>query len=77
MSSRQAEESGATPASSHEDDLSTFLLQRLALQQQELEVDKLFRALVKLEGSDLHLKVGSPPMVRTQGELRGSQAWSD
>jgi len=34
------------------------------------EVDKLFRALVKLEGSDLHLKVGRPPNVRLKGELR-------
>jgi twitching motility protein PilT len=36
----------------------------------DLEVDKLFRALVKLEGSDLHLKVGMPPMVRVSGTLR-------
>ena len=36
----------------------------------ELEVDKFFRALVKLEGSDLHMKVGRPPMVRVRGELR-------
>ena len=70
MSQKQAEGSGATAASGNEDDLSTFLLRRLALQEQELEVDKLFRALVKLEGSDLHLKVGSPPLVRTKGELR-------
>jgi twitching motility protein PilT len=33
-------------------------------------VNKFFRALVKLEGSDLHMKVGSPPMVRSRGELR-------
>ena len=31
---------------------------------------KFFRATVKLEGSDLHLKVGCPPMVRVKGELR-------
>src|SRR5262245_14901403 len=37
---------------------------------QELEVDKLFRACVKLEASDLHLKVGKPPMVRVDGSLR-------
>jgi twitching motility protein PilT len=37
---------------------------------QDLEVDKLFRACVKLEGSDLHLKVGKPPMVRVDGTLR-------
>lgn len=34
------------------------------------EVDKLFRALVKFEGSDLHLKVGKPPTVRVRGSLR-------
>ena len=38
--------------------------------REALEVDKLFRALVKLEGSDLHLKVDQPPMVRVRGELR-------
>ena len=38
--------------------------------QQDLEVDKLFRACVKLEASDLHLKVGKPPMVRVNGTLR-------
>ena len=36
----------------------------------ELEVDKLFTALVKLEGSDLHLKVDLPPHVRVKGTLR-------
>ena len=34
------------------------------------EVDKMFRACVKLEGSDLHLKVGKPPIVRIKGTLR-------
>lgn len=34
------------------------------------EVDKLFRACVKLEGSDLHLKVAKPPIVRIKGTLR-------
>ena len=37
---------------------------------EELQIDKLFRALVKLEGSDLHLKVGCPPFVRVRGSLR-------
>ncbi len=36
----------------------------------ELEVNKLFRACVKQEASDLHLKVGKPPMVRVGGTLR-------
>lgn len=48
------------------DDAASFFLQKKG----ELEVDKLFRALVKIEGSDLHLKVGRPPMVRTRGELK-------
>jgi len=34
------------------------------------EVDKLFRAAVRLLGSDLHLKVGRPPLVRVNGVLR-------
>ncbi len=46
------------------------LIEALSGQRQELEVDKLFRALVKHEGSDLHLKVGRPPMIRFKGELR-------
>jgi twitching motility protein PilT len=37
---------------------------------QDFEIDKLFRALVKLEGSDLHLKVGLAPYVRVNGALR-------
>ena len=38
--------------------------------QNDLEIDKLFRALVKLEGSDLHLKTGCAPFVRVAGSLR-------
>jgi twitching motility protein PilT len=36
----------------------------------QFEIDKLFRALVKLQGSDLHLKVDSPPFIRVNGTLR-------
>ena len=46
-------------------DVARFLQDR-----EELEVDKMFRAVVKLEGSDLHLKVGRPPIVRVDGSLR-------
>ena len=46
------------------------ILQTLTGKKEELEVDKLFRALVKFEGSDLHLKVTRPPMIRVRGELR-------
>jgi twitching motility protein PilT len=48
------------------DRLASQLLQG----RKELEVDKLFRAAVKTEASDLHLKVGSPPIVRVKGDLR-------
>jgi twitching motility protein PilT len=52
------------------DEMAEMLKQRLLLKHDELEVDKYFRALVKLEGSDLHMKVGRPPMIRTRNELR-------
>jgi twitching motility protein PilT len=70
MSPKEVEQRGSTADSGHDDDLAAFLMQRLSLQDEELEVDKIFRALVKLEGSDLHMRVGSPPMVRIKGELR-------
>jgi len=38
--------------------------------KEELPVDKYFRALVKLEGSDLHMKVGQPPIIRIHGTLK-------
>ena len=44
--------------------------ERFRGKREELEVDKLFRALVKLEGSDVHLKVGLPPYIRVAGTLR-------
>ena len=44
--------------------------ERFIAKKVDLEIDKLFRALVKLKGSDLHLKVGRPPIVRVIGELR-------
>ena len=44
--------------------------ERFRGEHKELEIDKLFRALVKLEGSDLHLKVGLAPYVRVSGTLR-------
>jgi twitching motility protein PilT len=46
------------------------IAQRFLHNAEELEVDKLFRAAVKLDASDLHLKVGQPPMVRVKGQLR-------
>src|SRR5947208_12978965 len=38
--------------------------------KKEPEVNKLFRMVMKYEGSDLHLKVGQPPMMRLKGDIR-------
>ncbi|PHY02213.1 MAG: twitching motility protein PilT [Planctomycetaceae bacterium] len=38
------------------------------------EIDRLFEALVRLEGSDLHLKVGQPPIIRVKGALQPLKA---
>ena len=34
------------------------------------EIDRLFEALVKLNGSDLHLKADQPPIIRVKGSLQ-------
>jgi twitching motility protein PilT len=52
---------------------SEELKSSLISKKQELEVNKLFRACVKQEASDLHLKVGKPPMLRVDGTLRPLQ----
>jgi twitching motility protein PilT len=39
----------------------------------EPQCNKLFRMVMKHEGSDLHLKVGLPPMMRLKGEIRQMQ----
>ncbi|MGF1579374.1 MAG: type IV pilus twitching motility protein PilT [Gemmataceae bacterium] len=41
-----------------------------ATAKKEWEVNKLFRMVMKYEGSDLHLKVGQPPMMRLKGDIR-------
>ena len=45
-------------------------LKKFVRTTKDLEVDKMFRAVVKLEGSDLHLRVGNAPYVRIEGTLR-------
>src|SRR5688572_12900202 len=62
----QQAKSAAKPSASDDE----LVRQRLLIKKEDLEVDKYFRALVKLEGSDLHMKVGRPPMIRTRNELR-------
>src|SRR5438477_8882198 len=42
--------------------------------RREPEANKLFRMVMKLEASDLHLKVGQPPMVRLRGDIRRTEA---
>lgn len=39
----------------------------------EPEVNKLFRMVMKHEASDLHLKVGQPPMMRLRGDIRRTE----
>jgi len=46
------------------------LIAKMSVETVDLEVNKFFRALVKFEGSDLHMKVGRPPMIRVRNELR-------
>jgi twitching motility protein PilT len=38
--------------------------------KREPEVNKLFRLVMKLEASDIHLKAGQPPMMRLKGDIR-------
>jgi twitching motility protein PilT len=66
----RAAKKNAPPMTPAAEEVAARLRQSLLHDKAELEVDKLFRALVKLEGSDLHLKVGQPPMVRVGGDLK-------
>jgi len=50
---------------SADDRVSQFITKR-----EEKPVDKYFRALVMAEGSDLHMKVGQPPIIRIHGTLK-------
>ena len=47
---------------------------RVSKKDNKLEVDKYFEALVKLDGSDLHLKVDQPPYMRVKGSLQPLKA---
>jgi len=68
------ESNGAVIEADHSPVTAEAIAQRLMTKfntkREEQEIDKLFRALVKVGGSDLHLKVGKPPYVRVKGELR-------
>jgi len=45
-------------------------IRQVRVKSQDLEIDKFFRATVKVEGSDLHMKVNCPPFVRVAGALK-------
>jgi twitching motility protein PilT len=46
------------------------LTPNVEVKKEEPEVNKLFRMVMKYQGSDLHLKVGLPPMMRLHGVIR-------
>ncbi len=46
------------------------MIERFNKEHTELDVDRYFRALVKLAGRDLHMKVGQPPIIRVHGTLK-------
>ena len=61
----------STPGAAVPDEvMADELVQRFIGRREEREVDKYFRALVKLEGSDLHMQVGRPPTIRIHGTLK-------
>ena len=70
MSHSKGSHSAPAGPTSTAEEIIARLTQSLTSKKQALEVDKIFKALVKLEGSDLHLKVNQPPMVRVKGELK-------
>ncbi|HEY0983643.1 MULTISPECIES: type IV pilus twitching motility protein PilT [unclassified Schlesneria] len=43
---------------------------RLGTKREDLPVNKLFRALIEFKGSDLHLQVGKPAILRVKGTLQ-------
>jgi twitching motility protein PilT len=49
---------------------STDVAKPVAANGYKFEVDRLFEALVKLSGSDLHLKADQPPIIRVKGTLQ-------
>jgi twitching motility protein PilT len=42
-------------------------------ERRENEIDKIYRQLIKYAGSDLHMQVGKPPILRVRGTLRELQ----
>jgi len=60
----------ATTEANHEEETAAPTPVRGMKKKGRLEVDRLFEALVRLQGSDLHMKVGQPPIIRVKGSLQ-------
>jgi len=60
--------SSSAPAVAHT--ASTDSTPSVVIEPAGLEIDRLFEAMVKLNGSDLHLKVDKPPYMRVKGALQ-------
>ncbi len=65
-----ASANGSAKGSAGAPDSMEAMVTRFTQKREDHEVDKYFRALVKLSGSDLHMKVGKPPIVRINGILK-------
>jgi twitching motility protein PilT len=61
---------GAVPAAPVVDEKIEDMINRFTQKRADNQVDRYFRALVKLQGSDLHMKVGKPPIIRVNGTLK-------
>ena len=68
--SEDIEPTAAPPANGSANGNIEKMVAKYTKVKEELPVDKYFRALVKLEGSDLHMKVGQPPIIRVHGTLK-------
>ncbi len=66
---KPTESSGKT-LKERENEAVEQMVARFVVKQEEKPVDKYLRALVKLGGSDLHMKVGKAPIVRVNGTLK-------
>ncbi len=61
----KAKDANGSQAKVTAEDLAT----RFVAKREEREIDKYFRALVRMKGSDLHMKVGRAPIIRVHGVL--------
>jgi twitching motility protein PilT len=70
--SHQPAHAGHAPAppAAHDDDAIEPVMGAAPPTRKEPEVNKLFRMVMENDGSDLHLKVGQPPMMRLHGDIR-------